>query len=209
MHAKNLSPFGRSRTGWTRRDFQLLAAPFLSGPRLISSDSGHHSGGVPPAPNARDDDARGCECQAGRNDRRAFSIDYIGYGPCSTAWARRCAATSGSICSFGNRLFCAASSAMERCIIFYLQCHCGSRGSIVELDEVLSPPQSDSRSHFTLRALSSDGGYAGRNPLFALLRPACGRCGRALAPGSVVAVSELGEVAVISPGACHRYWIGP
>lgn len=98
---------------------------------------------------------------------------------------------------------------MQRCIIFYLQCHCGSRGSIVELDDVPSAVDADRCSHFMLRALSSDGGYAGRNQLFALLRPACARCGRALAPASVVAVSELGEVAVIAPGASHRYRMDP
>jgi hypothetical protein len=55
-----------------------------------------------------------------------------------------------------------------------------------------------------LRALSRDGGYAGGDLLFAHLRPACENCGRALAPGSLVGVSELGRLAVIAPAPGAR-----
>jgi hypothetical protein len=93
---------------------------------------------------------------------------------------------------------------MQRCIIFYLQCVCGCRGSIVERCEAQPADQPQVHSRFMLRALSQDGGYAGGNRLFAHLRPACGNCGRALAPGSLVGVSELGRLAVIAPAPRAR-----
>ena len=94
---------------------------------------------------------------------------------------------------------------MERRIIFYLQCQCGSRGSIVEIWDASLADGTHARSRFTLRMLSTQGGYAGKDELFALLKPACERCGRALAPGSVVAVSERGQVAVIAPSVENRF----
>jgi hypothetical protein len=101
--------------------------------------------------------------------------------------------------------FGAVSLAMQRCVIFYLRCVCGSRGSIVELCEAQLPAKALDHSRFSLRALSMDGGYAGANQLFARLKPACENCGRALAPGSLVAVSELGRLAVIAPAAGARF----
>jgi hypothetical protein len=74
-----------------------------------------------------------------------------------------------------------AATQMERRIIFYLQCQCGSRGSIIELCDASLPLGTHVRSRFALRKLSGPGGYAGKDELFALLKPACERCGRALA----------------------------
>ncbi|HEY2024558.1 hypothetical protein [Paraburkholderia sp.] len=92
---------------------------------------------------------------------------------------------------------------MERRIIFYLQCACGSRGSIVEFCAAPAGAMDRQHSRFLLRGLSQGGEYCGENEVFARLKPACQKCGQTMGPASIVGVSELGQTAVIAPRA-HR-----